>query len=92
MNVILRREPSQVEVGTGNVYEDLGYADAHAMLYKATIAMAIGHTISEKHLTQEAAALAINCPDLLRLLVGRFSKVSAARMELILKKVERLPG
>jgi predicted XRE-type DNA-binding protein len=43
---------AEVELGTGNVYADLGYADADEMLIKAQLVAKIAEIIKRKSLTQ----------------------------------------
>jgi predicted XRE-type DNA-binding protein len=45
-----------IERGTGNVYADLGMADAQDMLVKAKLASKIGEIITAQNLTQPQAA------------------------------------
>jgi hypothetical protein len=46
----------EVEMGTGNVYADLGFADADEMLIKAQLVSKIAEIIKRKGLTQTQAA------------------------------------
>jgi predicted XRE-type DNA-binding protein len=46
---------SEIEIGSTNVYADLGYADAAEMQRKATLAAEIARGIQARHLTQDAA-------------------------------------
>jgi hypothetical protein len=46
----------EFEIGSGNVYNDLGFKDAHAMLAKARIVAEISRIIRARRLTQTAAA------------------------------------
>lgn len=73
---------SEIEKGTGNVYEDLGRADAEEMRVKAQLAMKIGTIIKEKKLTQMEAAklLGMTQPKLSNLLHGRFRGISETKM------------
>jgi predicted XRE-type DNA-binding protein len=47
---------TKVEVGSGNVFADLGLPDADEMLLKSTIAIELGRLIKQRKLTQTAAA------------------------------------
>jgi predicted XRE-type DNA-binding protein len=73
---------AEVEVGTGNVYADLGYDDADQMLIKAQLVTNIAEIIKRKGLTQTQAAelLAMPQPKLSNLLRGRFRGVSERRL------------
>ena len=45
-----------IEVGSTNVYADLGYADAAEMQRKSSLAAEIARCIKARHLTQDAAS------------------------------------
>ena len=51
-----------IQSGTGNVYADLGMADAHEMLVKARLASKIGDSIKRQNLTQQQAAKQLAMP------------------------------
>jgi predicted XRE-type DNA-binding protein len=72
----------QIEEGSGNVYADLGMADAQEMLVKAKLASKVGDIIKHQHLTQQQAAelLAMPQPKVSMLLRGQFRGISEAKM------------
>ena len=72
----------EVEIGTGNVYADLGYGDADEMLIKAQLVTKISEIIKSKGLTQTQAAelLGMPQPKLSNLLSGRFRGFSERRL------------
>lgn len=77
-----------VEVGSTNVYADLGYADAAEMQRKATLAAEIARAIKARKLTQEAAAdlLGIDQAKISKITRGQFRGVSEAKLlELVTK-------
>jgi predicted XRE-type DNA-binding protein len=83
MNMSKRKAPpAEFEVGTGNVYADLGYGDADEMLIKAQLVTKIAEIIKSKGLTQTQAAelLEMPQPKLSNLLRGRFRGVSERRL------------
>ena len=88
-----KRRPTatEVEVGTGNVYADLGYGDADEMLIKAQLVTKIAEIIKRKRLTQTQAAelLGMPQPKLSNLLRGRFRGVSERRLMDCLTKLGR---
>ena len=51
-----RTKTIPIEVGSTNVYVDLGYADAAEMQRKSQLAAEIARAIKARHLTQDAAA------------------------------------
>jgi len=71
-----------IETGTGNVYADLGMADAQEMLIKAKLASKISDIIKRQNLTQQQAAelLAMPQPKVSMLLRGQFRGISEAKM------------
>jgi predicted XRE-type DNA-binding protein len=71
-----------VELGSGNVYADLGYADSDSMLVKAQLAGQISDIIRRRALTQARAAgvLGLTQPKISALLNGRFRGISEQRM------------
>ena len=81
----------EVEMGTGNVYADLGYGDADEMLIKAQLVTKIGEIIKRKGLTQTQAAqlLGMPQPKLSNLLSGRFRGISERRLIDCLTKLGR---
>ena len=79
------------EESSGNVYADLGLADAEEMLVKAQLASKIGEIIKGRRWTQQQAAevLGMTQPKLSNLLRGRFRGVSEAKMLECLAKLGR---
>ena len=81
----------EVEIGSGNVYADLGYGDADEMLIRAQLVTKIGEIIKRKGLTQTQAAqlLGMPQPKLSNLLSGRFRGFSERRLIDCLTKLGR---
>ncbi|OTP74511.1 helix-turn-helix domain-containing protein [Caballeronia sordidicola] len=79
------------EESSGNVYADLGTADAEEMLVKAQLASKIGEIIKGRRWTQQQAAevLGMTQPKLSILLRGQFRGVSEAKMLECLAKLGR---
>ena len=71
-----------IEPGTGNVYADLGMADAQEMLLKARLASKIGDTIKRQNLTRQQAAEQLAMPQrkVSLLLRGQFRGMGEAKM------------
>jgi predicted XRE-type DNA-binding protein len=68
----------EIEAGTGNVFADLGYADAKERTLKVQLALEVNNAIKQRQLTQTQAAelLGIVQPhvsDLVRYRLNRFS-------------------
>lgn len=73
---------SKITKGSGNVYADLGMADAEEMLVKAQLAAKISEIIKLRKLTQTQASslLGIPQPKLSNVLRGRFRGISESKM------------
>ena len=78
-----------IEMGSGNVFADLGYADADSHLFKAQLVMRIKDVMAQRSLTQTAAAKAagVSQPDISRLLKGHFRDVSVERIMRMLTRL-----
>ena len=72
-----------VQLGSTNVYADLGHADADAMREKAGLVTRIGQAIKARQLSndQAAAALGLTPAELGELLAGRFRAHSVDDLE-----------
>ena len=68
--------------GSGNVFADLGFADAVEMLAKAELAQKIGAILQKRRLTQVQAAeiLGVDQPKISALLCGRLSRFSMEKL------------
>jgi predicted XRE-type DNA-binding protein len=77
--------------GSGNVYADLGYADAAEMQRKSRLAAEIARAIKARHLTQEAAAelLGIHQAKVSRITRGQFRGVSEAKLLELIARLGR---
>ncbi len=78
-----------VERGSGNVFADLGFADADERLLKAQLATKIAQLIQEKKWTQARTAerTGLDQPKVSHLLNGRLSGFSADRLFAILRRL-----
>ncbi len=72
----------EIEQSTGNVYTDLGIADADEMIIKAQLATKIGEIIKDRKWSQQQAAdvLRITQPKLSKMLRGQFRGISETKM------------
>lgn len=72
----------KIEKSSGNVYADLGMADAEGMAIKARLAMKIGEIIKARGWTQQQASevLGMTQPKLSQMLRGQFRGISETRM------------
>lgn len=75
-------EEIEVFVGSGNVFEDLGYPNPEEALAKADLAHQIYKTIKARRLTQSQAAklLGIDQPKVSDIIRGKLSKYSMDRL------------
>lgn len=73
---------TKVEQGSGNVFADLGRADADEALLKARLAQRIAAVIEKRGLSQgeAAAVLGIDQPKVSKLLRGRLQEFSVDRL------------
>ncbi len=74
----MAKKRSEVQAGTGNVFADLGYADARERSIKVELAMEVNRILGQQRLTQDGAAklLGMRQPhvsDLARYRLNRFS-------------------
>jgi len=71
-----------MEPSSGNVFADLGIADAEEHLIKAGLVVKIGRTIRLRRLTQAAAAqlMGIDQPKVSAMLAGQFRGYSVERL------------
>jgi predicted XRE-type DNA-binding protein len=79
------------EVGSGNIFADLGLPDAEEMLLKSQIVVQLHWLIKAHKLTQTEAAkrIGIGQPDLSNVLRGRFRGYSAERLMRMLTAFDR---
>jgi predicted XRE-type DNA-binding protein len=99
---MLKRKTLEMEPGSGNVFADLGLADAGEHLIKAGLVVKIDRTIRQRRLTQAAAAklMGIDQPKVSAMLAGQFRGYSVERLmrflvalghdvEIVVKPVKR---
>ena len=90
---VMQKDQNMIEIeeSTGNVYEDLGHADANEMRVKAQLAAKIGEIIKARHLTQVQASeiLGLSQPKLSGMLRGKFRGISEAKMMECLSRLGR---
>ena len=75
-------EDIEVEAGSGNVFADLGLADADKLKIKSGLTIEIAKAIRSLQLTQSEAAqrMGISQPKVSALLRGEFSKLSERKL------------
>jgi predicted XRE-type DNA-binding protein len=79
----------EYEIGSGNVYKDLGFKGADAMLAKARIVAEISRIIRARRLTRTAAAkiLGLSQPEISALFDGHFRGYSQERLIRVLSRL-----
>jgi predicted XRE-type DNA-binding protein len=84
-----RAKNIEVEVGSGNVFADLGLPDAEERLLKAELVFRIAQLIDQKKLTQAIVAerTGLDQPKVSRLLRGHLDGFSADRLFAILNRL-----
>jgi predicted XRE-type DNA-binding protein len=78
-----------IEMGTGNLFADLGYADADTHLFKAQLVTRMKSVMTERGMTQTATAKSagVSQPDISRILKGHFRDVSVERLMRMLTRL-----
>lgn len=86
-----KRSRIKFEVGSGNIFADLGLPDAEELLLKSQIVVQLHRLIKARKLTQTAAAkrIGIGQPDLSNVLRGRFHGYSVDRLMRMLTAFDR---
>jgi predicted XRE-type DNA-binding protein len=100
-----RAKGEKLEPSSGNVFADLGFADAQERMLKAQLAARIAELIRRKGWTQARAAevIGLDQPKVSHLLRGRLAGFSAERLFAVLNRLghsvevrisveERAPG
>lgn len=84
-----RAKNIKVEVGSGNVFADLGLPDAEELLFKANLVYQIAQLTDKKKLTQAKVAerTGLDQPKVSRLLRGHLDGFSADRLFGILNRL-----
>lgn len=79
---MLKRKALEQEPSSGNVFSDLGLADAEEHLIKAGLVVKIGRIIRQRELTQSGAAqlMGIDQPKVSAMLAGQFRGYSVERL------------
>jgi predicted XRE-type DNA-binding protein len=77
-----RKATPALEVGSRNVYADLGFADADEMLVKAQLVSKISEIIEERGYSQTEAARNVGLPQpkLSKLMRGQFRGISERKL------------
>jgi len=75
-------ERVKITMGSGNVFADLGFPDAEERLVKASLALEIERIITQRRLTQRAAAklMRIDQPKVSHIIRGRLEGYSTERL------------
>jgi predicted XRE-type DNA-binding protein len=85
----VNRHTPEYEISSGNVFRDLGLANAEELSTKARIAIEIGRMISKRRLTQAEAAklLGLDQPKVSAIVRGRLEKFSVERLCALLTRM-----
>jgi predicted XRE-type DNA-binding protein len=87
----MKTDDAAITRGTGNVFADLGYADAEERQTKLRLAFAINEVIARRRLTQATAAekLGINQPKVSALANYKLDGVSVERLMTFLTALDQ---
>lgn len=83
-------DETTIHDSTGNVFADMGMADAETRLVKAELARPIRKALEERGLDQDAAAglLGVTQPDVADLTCGKLARFSVERLERFLNALD----
>jgi predicted XRE-type DNA-binding protein len=86
-----RRKSIKVEVGSGNVFADLGLRDADQLMGRSQIGFHVFKILEEKELKQREIAniLGIAQSDVSHLMNGHFSRFTTDKLLDFLKRLDR---
>src|SRR5580698_8005928 len=86
-----KRKPIKAEVGSGNVFADLGLKEADQRLTRAQIGFRVFKILEDKKLKQREIAdvLGIAQPDVSHLMNGHFSRFTTDKLLDFLKRLNR---
>jgi len=78
----MKKPLPEFEVGSGNIFADIGLPNAEEHLLKAGLVVRLGQLVEARKLTQTAAAklLGVKQPDLSNILRGHFRGYSVERL------------
>jgi predicted XRE-type DNA-binding protein len=78
----MKKEHKGYEIGSGNVFADIGVPNADEHFIKAQLVYKIGQIIEARGLTQTAAAkrLGVKQPDISNMMRGQFRQFSVERL------------
>jgi predicted XRE-type DNA-binding protein len=88
----MKKRPSpEFEIGSGNIFADIGLPNPEEHLLKAQLVVQLGLLIKARKLTQTAAAkrLGVKQPDLSNILRGRFRGYSVERLMRMLTALDQ---
>ncbi len=87
----MARKRTRIETGTGNVFADLGYADAKERRLRVELALQVNQLLKQRGLTQARAAalLAVRQPHISDLARYRLNRFSAERLMEFLTRLGR---
>lgn len=82
---------NEIELGSGNLWSDIGRPDADAALARATLMSRVVDLVGEERLTGERAAelLGTNQPTISDLIRGKMSKFSLERLIAFLNSLDQ---
>lgn len=80
-----------IEIGSGNIFADLGFENAEEMQFKAGLIYEIDQIIRTRRMTQTQAAkiIGMDQPTLSKMLRGQFLSLSVERLFEILNRLGR---
>src|SRR5262245_60472197 len=91
MRCAMAKKRIEIDAGSGNVFTDLGYADASERTLKVKLAMEVNRLLGERELGQERAGrlLGIRQPHVSELARYRLDRFSVERLMEFLTRLDR---
>jgi predicted XRE-type DNA-binding protein len=87
-----KQKKPEIEEGSGNVYADLGLADAHELFVRAQIGFHVFKILQGRNLRQRAIAgiLDIPQPEVSHLMNGHYSRFTTDKLLDFLKRLDQV--
>ena len=84
-------QTTEIEIGSGNIFADLGLDDAEELYTRTALGIQVMKTIREKGLRQKEAGklLGLKQPDVSAIMRAKFSRFSQERLIGLLNKLEQ---
>jgi predicted XRE-type DNA-binding protein len=91
MNNMENNQTTEVEIGSGNIFADLGLDDAEELYTRSALGIQVMKTIRQNGLSQKEASklLGLKQPEVSAIMRAKFSRFSQERLIGFLNKLEQ---